>query len=238
MSENGLRISSVRVTDALGRPLKQGRDAVQGAIRRTPVEFGHCACRFSHTLAQGRILYKLGPHFAETLSGRDLHCGAPVEELIGHVLKIFHRRAEYGRLSEPRGFQNIVPSRGYERPANKGSVGKGVQRGQFTDRIEQQDVRTFIEGCRGVDSRSTHHFPAAFGRQFGGRIETIGFARRKNQQRPAPLALDHIVRRDDCVFLSFDNAACNDHRPTLLLADLLREPGGKGAGWRRFRVIF
>ena len=212
-------------------------DAIERAFGGAAIAFGDFPRGFAHAFAHCVVLDQLDPDFAEALACGDLNSCVRVEKLLGHLVKIFHGRAEDWRAREPGRLQNIVAARGNERAADEGSVGKRVQARQLADGIEQQHVSSFVECGREVQIAAADDFPTALCGDGSGGIELRGFPRRQNQKRAPPLALHQVVGREHVFFFSSDNAAGDQHGPAFLLANLLLEPGTEAGDRGRLGVV-
>lgn len=131
-----------------------------------------------------------------------------------------------------------MPAGRNERAADENSVGKRIEAGEFTDGIENEDVAVFVERRAQIERAAANGFPAAFFDGAHGGVETLRLARRKNEERVTPLALDYVVSGENNFLFSSNNASGDEKRPALLFANLPGEPVAESGGRRRFVIVF
>ena len=176
--------------------------------------------------------------------------GAGFNKAGGHGGEIFHRRAKYRDLAEGGGLQNIVAAGIDERTANKDAVREAVERGKFTDGVEEQDGGVVGDGVlrtvlAGSDSRAGQgEFGAAneltmgFLDEFGGGGKSFGLARGKDKQGFGKIALDDAEHKQREGFFGGNHAASNDERPAAAALAFFLEPLGERSGRGKLEIVF
>ena len=234
MTERESRGASRRLRNVF----KKFGDARERARRGSAIGFDKSAGFASHFGAARRILNQVDPHFSELRGARHLDAHTCARKSRSHVAEILHRRAEDGRLGKPRGFKNIMSARRNERAADENRVGERIKTSEFADGIEDENVTIFVERRFHIERAPTNGFPAAFFDGAHGGVETLGLARRENEKGVPPLALDNIVSGENDFLFTGNDAACDEQRPALLLANLPDEPIAESSRRSRFVIVF
>ena len=125
--------------DSSRETAQQFGDFGQGTIESTAAGFDELACGVAHALHFLLIFEEVNPLYARVFGIVDLDGGAGFEESLGNGGEIFHGIAEDGNFSERGRLQNIVTTRGNKRSTNEDAIGNAIERGEFTDAVEEKN---------------------------------------------------------------------------------------------------
>src|SRR5713101_1731296 len=174
------------------RSEQDGDQAIERALGGTLVELNQGARSSGHFFAPRTIADQSDPRLPKPAAVSNLNGSACSEKIGGHLAEVLHRRSEDRGLAEPGGFENVVPAGGYQRSADKYSVGQTVKSSQFTERVEQKNIRIGAERLRERERAAADDFPSAADGQFGGGVKVVGLARCQDQKRAPPFSLHYI----------------------------------------------
>src|SRR5690348_10979201 len=209
----------------------------QRTRRRPAVRLYQRARLFAHSLSLRRIRNQFAPRLAKLFAARNLNSCSRARKSRRHFAKVLHERPKNRRLAEPRRFQNIVPADRHQRTAHERHIRQRVQSSQFADGIENHHLAIFVERRIHINFAAPPNRPSILLCNFRCARKPVRLPRRKHQQRPSPLPLHNIVRREHRLLFPRCDAARHEHRPPLLLRNLLRQPLAKRRLLRRLMVV-
>ena len=166
-------------------------DFAESAIESAAAAFDQLTRGIAHALHLFVILEEMNHLDAGILRIADLNRGTGFDETGSNLREIFHGVAEDGNFSERGRLENIVATGSDQRTSNKNAVGKFVERSEFADAVEEENVAsagislgTGIAGeawARDGELGTANEFAVGLIDECGGSGETFGLARSEDK---------------------------------------------------------